>query len=87
VDKLNKKSNTYKVFRSFQRSHVLNLTYLFSSISSFSTPLNKEIIMQALREIYDVTSDTLTIKIPPNLSYPKAEVIILFLDDKIAPIS
>ena len=42
--------------------------------------------MQALREIYDVTSDTLTIKIPPNLSYPKAEVIILFLEDKMAPI-
>jgi len=59
----------------------------FSSISSFSKPLNKEIIIQALREIYEVTSDTLTIKIPPNLSYPKAEVIVLFLEDKIAPIS
>jgi hypothetical protein len=38
--------------------------------------------------IHDVTSDTLTIKIPPNLSYPKAEVIILFFEgkiDKIAP--
>lgn len=25
--------------------------------------------MQALREIHEVTSDTLTIKIPPNISY------------------
>ncbi|HAI68879.1 MAG TPA: hypothetical protein DCM38_05500 [Gammaproteobacteria bacterium] len=39
--------------------------------------------MQALREIYDVTSDTLTIKIPPNFSYSKAEVIVLFLEDQI----
>jgi len=39
--------------------------------------------MQALREIYDVTSDTLTIKIPQNFSYSKAEVIVLFLEDQI----
>lgn len=39
--------------------------------------------MQALREIHDVTSDVLTIKIPPNLSPSKAEVIVLFLEDKI----
>jgi hypothetical protein len=39
--------------------------------------------MQALREIHDVTSDTLTIKIPPNLSYPKAEITILFFKDEI----
>ncbi|MEK8019533.1 MAG: hypothetical protein VSS75_021885 [Candidatus Parabeggiatoa sp.] len=49
---------------------LLNPTYPVSSISSFSRHLNKKIIMQTLREIYDVTSDTLTIKIPPNLSYP-----------------
>ncbi|MDM8564805.1 hypothetical protein QUF74_04050 [Candidatus Halobeggiatoa sp. HSG11] len=41
--------------------------------------------MQALREIHNVTSDTLTIKIPPNVSYPKAEVIVLFLEDKDEP--
>jgi len=35
--------------------------------------------MQALREIYDVTSDTLTIKIPPNLSYPKADPLEKFI--------
>jgi hypothetical protein len=40
-------------------------------------------IMQALREIHNVTSDTLTIKIPPNISHTKAEVIILFLEDKV----
>jgi len=40
-------------------------------------------IMQALREIHHVTSETLTIKIPPNISYTKPEVIILFLEDKI----
>jgi len=39
--------------------------------------------MYTLREFHDVTSDTLTIKIPPNISYPKAEVIVLFLEDKI----
>ncbi len=39
--------------------------------------------MQALREIHNITSDTLTIKIPPNILFPKAEVIILFFEDKI----
>ncbi|MDM8561985.1 hypothetical protein QUF54_01365 [Candidatus Marithioploca araucensis] len=44
-------------------------------------------MQEALRKIYDVTSDTLTIKIPPNISYPKkAEVIVLFLENKIDPI-
>ena len=41
--------------------------------------------MQALREIHNITSDTLTIKIPQNISVPKAEVIILFFDDKKLP--
>ncbi len=41
--------------------------------------------MQALREIHNVTSNTLSIKIPPNIPYPKAEVIVLFLEDKIEP--
>ena len=38
--------------------------------------------MQALREIHNVTSDTLTIKIPPNIVSPKAEVTILFFEDQ-----
>ncbi len=41
--------------------------------------------MQALREIHNLTSDTLSIKIPPNNPYPKAEVIILFLEDTVKP--
>ncbi|NJO17049.1 MAG: hypothetical protein HC877_15310 [Thioploca sp.] len=38
--------------------------------------------MQALREIHEVTSDTVTIQIPNTFPYKKVEIIVLPLEEK-----
>jgi len=38
--------------------------------------------MQALREIHNVVSNTLTIQIPSTFSYKKVEVIVLPIENK-----
>lgn len=38
--------------------------------------------MQALREIHEVTSDTVTIQIPNTFPYKKVEIIVLPLKEK-----
>jgi hypothetical protein len=43
----------------------------------------KENIMQALREIYEVTSDTITINIPKTFPYQKVEVIVLQMEENL----
>lgn len=38
--------------------------------------------MQALREIHEVTSDTVTIQIPNTFPYKQVEIIVLPLEEK-----
>jgi len=38
--------------------------------------------MQALREIHDVTSDTVTIQIPKRFPYKQVEIIVLPVEEK-----
>ncbi len=38
--------------------------------------------MQALREIHDVTSDTVTIQIPKKFPYKQVEIIVLPVEEK-----
>jgi cysteinyl-tRNA synthetase len=38
--------------------------------------------MQALREIYEVTSNTVTLKIPKTFPYKKVEIIVLPLEER-----
>ncbi len=39
--------------------------------------------MQALRKIYEVTSDTITINIPKTFPYQKVEVIVLPMEENL----
>jgi cysteinyl-tRNA synthetase len=51
------------------------LLLLCRLIGKFSQ--QKDSIMQALREIHEVTSDTITIQIPKKFPYKQVEIIVL----------